>query len=239
MDLSRDANRLLSNGLTIQQVDTQLSRRRRRSYPKACYPCRRRKVRCDKQEPCANCVRYSHPELCSYANVERRAQNDPMRSTTNESAHKRPANERLAALTDLERRMQKVAEEIVRRLSSATSGVSNVSISQSSNAANNPDNTTTLISTFENKRMETGIHIGAESLASALMDIVTSPDALDNLNELRINDDDDPDLSSHEIMKLLCMMDTGSTHPFANLWRPGATVQEICLALPNDETFEQ
>ncbi|KAH6606909.1 hypothetical protein Trco_006062 [Trichoderma cornu-damae] len=32
----------------------------------ACWPCRQRKVKCDNQQPCENCVRREHPQLCSY-----------------------------------------------------------------------------------------------------------------------------------------------------------------------------
>ncbi|MBE3045769.1 Zn(II)2Cys6 transcription factor [Candidatus Bathyarchaeota archaeon] len=32
----------------------------------ACWPCRQRKVKCDAQEPCTNCVKREHPQLCSY-----------------------------------------------------------------------------------------------------------------------------------------------------------------------------
>ncbi|KAH6654534.1 fungal-specific transcription factor domain-containing protein [Truncatella angustata] len=32
----------------------------------ACWPCRQRKVKCDNQQPCENCVKREHPQLCSY-----------------------------------------------------------------------------------------------------------------------------------------------------------------------------
>ena len=32
----------------------------------ACWPCRQRKVKCDNQSPCENCVKREHPQLCSY-----------------------------------------------------------------------------------------------------------------------------------------------------------------------------
>lgn len=35
---------------------------------KACYPCNKRKVRCDREQhqPCTNCSKRSHPDLCFY-----------------------------------------------------------------------------------------------------------------------------------------------------------------------------
>lgn len=43
-----------------------LEQRRRNRRPKACRPCRARKVRCDYGQPCSTCVRRHHPQLCSY-----------------------------------------------------------------------------------------------------------------------------------------------------------------------------
>lgn len=43
----------------------------------ACWPCRQRKVKCDNKQPCENCVKREHPQLCSYK---------PNRSSTNKSS---------------------------------------------------------------------------------------------------------------------------------------------------------
>jgi hypothetical protein len=32
----------------------------------ACWPCRQRKVKCDNKQPCENCVKRDHAQLCSY-----------------------------------------------------------------------------------------------------------------------------------------------------------------------------
>lgn len=42
-------------------------RRRRKPTEKACYPCHRRKVRCNHAQPCSTCQRRGHPEICSYS----------------------------------------------------------------------------------------------------------------------------------------------------------------------------
>jgi hypothetical protein len=55
----------MDNQIT-RKVDENLSKRPRKSYPKACHPCRRRKVRCDNAQPCASCTTRDHPELCFY-----------------------------------------------------------------------------------------------------------------------------------------------------------------------------
>lgn len=41
-------------------------RRKRKPAEKACYPCHRRKVRCNHGQPCSTCQRQGHPEIYSY-----------------------------------------------------------------------------------------------------------------------------------------------------------------------------
>ena len=48
-------------------------RKRRKTTRTSCYPCRSRKVRCDKELPCSTCVQRGYPELCSYTNPTREA----------------------------------------------------------------------------------------------------------------------------------------------------------------------
>lgn len=44
----------------------------------ACWPCRQRKVKCDNKQPCENCVKRDHPQLCSYK---------PNRSSTSKASN--------------------------------------------------------------------------------------------------------------------------------------------------------
>ena len=80
-------------------------------------------------------------------------------------------------------------------------------------------------------------HVGVESLASILVDTFKSSQAMEDLPQSSKGDMPRP--SAHETIKLLYMADTGSMYPFTSLWKPGTSVDEICLAFPNDETFEQ
>lgn len=82
------------------------------------------------------------------------------------------------------------------------------------------------------------VFVGAKSLASILVDVLQpahiadpSPQS-DDLEEVA-------QVSAHDTMKLLYLTDTGSTHPFPSLWQPGASVEDICLALPDTATFNQ
>lgn len=240
-----------SDPLTIQTINKLLAKRRRKSYPKACYPCRCRKIRCDHMNPCGNCLRHEQPELCVYLDQNgqvRKQQASPSMRASNGSTR-----DRVAALADLEHRMQTIAEDAVRRLGSLGHGILQESAKQPQTdegfavgmrsspeapqyqqiSPNHPPPATVAADDIGKS-----VHVGAESLASILVDtlksahtIAASPQSSDGKGLSR--------QSAQETMKLLYMTDTGSTHPFMSLWKPGVTVEDICLALPDNETFEQ
>ncbi|CAI7572960.1 unnamed protein product [Penicillium manginii] len=48
------------------EADRVLRLRSRERETHACYPCRKRKVKCDGYNPCRTCIRRKHPHICSY-----------------------------------------------------------------------------------------------------------------------------------------------------------------------------
>ena len=52
--------------LTPEEASRIIHSHRKVRYGTACWPCRQRKVKCDNQQPCDNCVKRDHPQLCSY-----------------------------------------------------------------------------------------------------------------------------------------------------------------------------
>ncbi|KAE8354642.1 fungal-specific transcription factor domain-containing protein [Aspergillus coremiiformis] len=69
-----------------------LKNKRKTRGIRSCFPCRHRKVRCDGKEPCSNCVRRNHSELCrvptpssSEANAARGLNLDVLNQTIEES----------------------------------------------------------------------------------------------------------------------------------------------------------
>jgi len=44
----------------------QILHKRTKRIRTSCYPCRTRKVKCDKVSPCDNCLKRGYPELCSF-----------------------------------------------------------------------------------------------------------------------------------------------------------------------------
>ncbi|PHH74620.1 hypothetical protein CDD82_4863 [Ophiocordyceps australis] len=63
--------------LTPDEANRIIHSHRKVRYGTACWPCRQRKVRCDNKQPCENCVKREHPQLCSYK---------PNRSSANKHA---------------------------------------------------------------------------------------------------------------------------------------------------------
>ncbi|TAQ90966.1 hypothetical protein B7494_g736 [Chlorociboria aeruginascens] len=54
------------SSLTPEEAKRIIHSHRKVRYGTACWPCRQRKVKCDNGEPCENCVKRDHANLCSY-----------------------------------------------------------------------------------------------------------------------------------------------------------------------------
>jgi hypothetical protein len=87
-----------SQSLTDRQVDGLLlsSKKIRYRNRKACYPCNKRKIKCDRDEqpngqPCSNCRKRPHPELCSYEDSNPRSSGGSTRSTAHTSQPATPS----------------------------------------------------------------------------------------------------------------------------------------------------
>lgn len=87
-----------SQSLTDRQVDGLLlsSKKIRYRNRKACYPCNKRKIKCDRDEqpsgqPCSNCRKRPHPELCSYEDSNPRSSGGSTRSAAHSSQPATPS----------------------------------------------------------------------------------------------------------------------------------------------------
>ncbi|KAJ5715644.1 uncharacterized protein N7483_012825 [Penicillium malachiteum] len=49
-----------------EEADRVLRKRKSERESHACYPCRKRKVKCDGNKPCGTCNKRKHPQICSY-----------------------------------------------------------------------------------------------------------------------------------------------------------------------------
>jgi hypothetical protein len=86
--------------LTDRQVDGLLlsSKKIRYRNRKACYPCNKRKIKCDRDEqpngqPCSNCRKRPHPELCSYEDSNPRSSGGSTRSAAHNNQPATPTQQ--------------------------------------------------------------------------------------------------------------------------------------------------
>lgn len=201
-------------------VEDHLSKRPRRSYPKACHPCRRRKIRCNNAQPCASCISHEYPELCFYTVTEaerkvlrqRRRRNEATCSETNGKGQSPAA--RLSRLLEFEKGL-KILEEPA--LAEPASSVQ-------------PEECLRPFSDSVRKSNE-GVTHGPTTVSSAATSIGSGRERPTHQHL------DDRRIRTPATSDVLYMVDTGNIHPFENLWHPGSTVREISLALPSDEIF--
>lgn len=64
--LKMDRRNRLGAYIPVTDRDALLFRRRRLRSARACYPCRRRKVKCDLGQPCGTCTAREQQDLCEY-----------------------------------------------------------------------------------------------------------------------------------------------------------------------------
>jgi hypothetical protein len=55
-----------NNDMTAEEASRIIHSHRKVRYGTACWPCRQRKVKCDNKQPCENCIKREHAQLCSY-----------------------------------------------------------------------------------------------------------------------------------------------------------------------------
>lgn len=89
------------------EYDLMLIKRRRYRAAKACYPCRRRKVKCDLNHPCESCNIRGHPDLCNYNTAPK-----PASSSKADNA----ANPASSSASDREATASTVADDLSRGL---------------------------------------------------------------------------------------------------------------------------
>lgn len=53
-----------------EDIELTLRKKRKVREHKSCYPCRRRKVKCNNEIPCKNCMARDHAYLCTYERPE-------------------------------------------------------------------------------------------------------------------------------------------------------------------------
>ncbi|KAK6950225.1 hypothetical protein Daesc_008551 [Daldinia eschscholtzii] len=90
MSSDQDINQVPIQDLTPEQASHIIHSHRKVRYGTACWPCRQRKVKCDNKQPCENCVKREHPQLCSYKPNRSNASKQASMSAESSQGRKRP-----------------------------------------------------------------------------------------------------------------------------------------------------
>ncbi|KAJ5810868.1 hypothetical protein N7447_010384 [Penicillium robsamsonii] len=72
------------------EADRVLRLKRKEREVRACYPCRKRKVKCDGTQPCHTCQKRNHPHICTYDPI-RDSRREPSQAASAQSASPSPA----------------------------------------------------------------------------------------------------------------------------------------------------
>ncbi|KAL7955198.1 hypothetical protein V8C34DRAFT_316635 [Trichoderma compactum] len=89
-----------TKNLPARDFDMLPCKRRRLRAAKSCYPCKRRKVKCNLRQPCGSCLLRGHPELCDYSvqNIPGREQLTQPGNISDGGKQLNATNERTAAI---------------------------------------------------------------------------------------------------------------------------------------------
>lgn len=79
--------------LTPDEANRIIHSHRKVRYGTACWPCRQRKVKCDNKQPCENCVKRDHANLCSYNPKQNAAKKSSTDAVTGVKRGRSPGSE--------------------------------------------------------------------------------------------------------------------------------------------------
>jgi hypothetical protein len=79
------------SAVSQNEADRVLQLKSREHEAPACYPCKKRKVKCDKGQPCRTCQKRKHPEICTYALAHSGRRSASRHSVAGSSSPRSPA----------------------------------------------------------------------------------------------------------------------------------------------------
>ncbi|KAI3109467.1 transcriptional regulator family: Fungal Specific TF [Penicillium roqueforti] len=79
------------SAVSQSEADRVLHLKSREREAHACYTCRKRKVKCDGNQPCRTCQKRKHPEICTYALAHSRRRSASRHSVARSASPRSPA----------------------------------------------------------------------------------------------------------------------------------------------------
>lgn len=213
------------------QIDQVLRRKRKARKARVCFPCRQRKVKCDRGTPCQRCIDREHPELCSYQQTPKTRPLDPnlLSSSADASARAlapegRPAEDSQlwSKLESVEALLQDIHGKFQSQPASQKQGPSNV-VDQDTRDVRpelfGVQTPTELLGDF--------VHLGRHSVPAMVMALGT-----------RSNEEAVQEIIGKSALPLFGLDNESATYPFVDLWGlatgSATRVREICKIVPSN-----
>jgi hypothetical protein len=232
-----------TSDLRPTDIKSMMYGKRKLRIPKACYPCYKRKVKCDRTLPCALCVKRGHPHQCTFTHPSKKLspssvsspERDSEKTMSRPSTSTRPTKTQERVLVNpQEWRLinEKLAEmsESISTLRSKLEGVSSTTLSPSTSSSS-PD------SDSQSQNPETGgvhthnvlggssVHIGSDSVLAFILERSKRSTTAGSV------------FSDDGILPQLALEDQAATYPFMDLWSSDLMTSAsggVCAALPDD-----
>ena len=224
------------------EMDSIISQKRKPREKTACHPCRKRKVGCDRKQPCQTCIERRHPEFCVYEGPNDAAFDLPGSLGLGDTVPiPRAYLESLMAKVDrLETAMNNMKMDL-RSVTdmSASNGLSRTAAESPAGAGHDEEIRRQQEGMNTNNPM-TGqdIHVGAHSVPALLMALAQNQPKQQGSDTM-----DWGELMNGALVPILGLDNESATYPFVDLWtRPEevlAKMRRIVNVLPPQDDMRR
>lgn len=230
---------------TPSDINDILKKKRKIREHKACYPCRKRKVRCDSQIPCTTCIERNHADICTFNPPSKRLDTGNGHSSHADAADDANGVSVTIDKDDWDRFCSKLSN-VERNLSDLREDLRRVVTGAAGFAATDDDGSATQVKTGTpggeaagpryirameiNEQSDlTGetVHLGGASVPALVMALGKGGKQRSAIQ----------DMFSESLLPLFGLDNETATYPFISLWGhqgAQARINELCKALPND-----
>ena len=224
--------------LPQEEIDAIIRNKRKARDPKACYACHRRKVKCDRKQPCDSCIKRDHPELCSYERPGKKRRLALAPSVINHGAAtdgvEYGAQQDGDVVTvsrehwdQLNQELQMLRDGSGSRLTLDSAIDSRLRQDDAEGSNQNPSEEGEREGIHAPSDQMGTMHLGSRSVLAYMM----------GLGRSRSTKDAAKNLLEENVLPKLGLDNENATYPFVDLWSTDNTMQDVsglCRALPDD-----
>jgi len=224
-----------------------LKRKRKIREHKACYPCRKRKVKCDSQIPCKTCVDRGHADICAFNPPPKRVDTgstlgalDALPSAT-VTIDKDDWERLCSKLNNVERSLSDLRDDLRHvaglplptyttddETSQTPARGGHAEDARETREQNGPKYLRAMEINEQSHLTGETVHLGGGSVPALVMALKNGAADRPALQEV---------FNNNRLLPLLGLDNESASYPFVNLWGPQddpARISELCKALPDD-----